>query len=131
MRTPLRIALATTPLLVVPGVAAAQTLSAWVGLLFIMAGLMLTAAILFYGGGMVLWAVRLNTFPTNRDYAIELLQWGIAVLFVLILMLAIVQFTQNNTRTVLIIIAVLLVFFIGRAVARSGGSGGGEKEVGH
>lgn len=131
MRTSLRIALITTPLLVVPAVAAAQTLSAWVGLLYIMAGLMLTAAILFYGGGMVLWAVRLNTFPTNRDYAIELLQWAVAVLFVLILMLAIVQFTQNNTRVVLIILAVLLIVFVARAIARSGGSKGAGEESEH
>lgn len=117
------------PLLVLaPGVAFAQTLSAWAGLFYIMVGLMLVAAFLLYGGGLILWVVRLNTFPTNRDFAIRILEWAVAVLFVLILLLAIVQFTQNNVRTILIILALILVFIIARVVATSGGSSKEEKE---
>ena len=121
----------TLVLSLVPGVCFAQSLNDWVGLFYIGAGIILTAGLLFYGAGMVVWVVRLNTFPTNRDYAIELLEWAVTILFVLIVLLAVVHYTQVNTRVVLIIIALLLVFFVGRAVVQSGGGGEEGEHGGH
>jgi hypothetical protein len=126
-----RTALRVAPLLLLPELCSAQTLSSIVGLFNIMVGLMLVAAFLLYGGGLVLWAVRLGTFPTNRDYAIEVMQWSVAVLFVLIILLAIVQFTQNYTRSALIIVAIILVFFVARLVALSRNSHEEEGGGGH
>lgn len=73
-----------------------------------------------------MWSVRLGTFPTNRDEAIHILEWAVAILFVLILVLAAVHFTQMNTRVVLIIVAVVILFFVARLVASARGGGGDE-----
>jgi hypothetical protein len=121
-------ALGLPPLLLAPSVCFAQTLSAWVGLFNIMVGLMLVAAFLFYGAGLIVWAVRLNTFPTNRDFAIELLQWAVTILFVLIILLFIVQFTQDHARDVLIVLGILVVFFVTKLVLSSTGSSGEKEE---
>lgn len=110
-------------LLALPEICFAQTLASWVGLFNIMVGIVLVAAFLFYGGGMVMWVVRRNTWPTNRDEAIHVLEWSVTILFVLIVLLAIVHFTQVHTDIVLIIIAIVIVFFVARLIAQSGGKG--------
>ncbi len=86
----------TLAIVLLPGVASAQILSNVAGLFNIFVGLMLTAAFMCMGTGVVLWIARLGTWPTYRDYAIEWMMWGVAVLFVLVILLAIVQFVQNH-----------------------------------
>jgi len=79
-----------------PSLASAQVLSQIAGLFNILVGLMLVAAFLLFFGGVAMWASRLGTYPTYREDAIKLMQWGVTVLFVLAVGLAITQFVQNH-----------------------------------
>lgn len=103
------------PVLLLPSAASAQVLSQISGLFNIMVGLMLVFAFLFFFGGLGMWFVRLGTWPTYRDEAITLMQWGVAVLFVLAVLLAFVQFIQKHAALasflagVVIVIGVILV----------------------
>lgn len=90
-----------------------------VGLFNIFVGLMLAAALLLYGGGFVLWVTRLGSWPSPRDYAIELTAWAPTILFVLIVLLAITQFLQGHPQAgiytmavIAILLAVWLIVFL-------------------
>ncbi len=113
-----------------PALANAQTISQAVGLFNVFVGLMLTAALLTYGVGMVVWWVRLGTWPTYRTEAIKIMEWSVVMLLVLVVLLAIVQFFQNHPRaagyTVSIVVLVLIVWAILVMAAK-----GGKKEKEH
>jgi hypothetical protein len=72
-----------------------MTLEVVAGVFNIFAGLMLVAAVLLMGTGAVLWIVRLGTYPTYRDEAIELMKWAVTVLFVLIVLLVVARIVQH------------------------------------
>lgn len=99
-----------------PSVAAAQSAAAVAGVFNIFVGLMLVSAFLLFFGGLVIWFIRLGTYPTFRDDAIEYMQWGVAILFVLIILLAAVQFVQNHTGTAMFVLGVVLVGLIAWAI---------------
>ncbi len=84
----------------VAGVGAASSGSVFitqiVGLFNIFVGLMLVAAILAYGTGFVMWVTRLGVWPGPRDEAIHVMSWTPAILFTLVVVLAIVQFLQAH-----------------------------------
>lgn len=73
---------------------------------------MLTAAFLFFGSGLFLWAVRLGTWPTYRDYAIHLMMWGVVVLFVLVVLLAVVQFVQHHAAAAAFLVGLVVVLLV-------------------
>ncbi|MDB5238136.1 MAG: hypothetical protein JWM46_406 [Candidatus Kaiserbacteria bacterium] len=108
--------LAPLALLLLPGIASAQTMTAVVGVFNIFVGLMLAAAFLLYFGGLVVWFIRLGTWPTYRDEAIEYMQWAVAVLFVLVVLLALVQFVQNHTATAMLVLGFIIVGLVAWAV---------------
>lgn len=116
--------------LVVPALAgAANSVTQAVGVFNVFVGLMLTAALLIYGVGFVVWLVRLGTWPTYRTEGIKIMEWAVVVLFVLVVLLAIVQFFQYHPRQAGIvgslIVAILIVWMI---VYLATHSGGGEKK---
>lgn len=90
-------------------------------------GLMLVASILFMAGGLALWYVRLGTWPTYRDDAIEYLQWGVAIIFVLVVLLSVAQYVQTHMALSLMVIGAILaaavVYVVGTTML-----GGGEEE---
>jgi hypothetical protein len=104
-----RSALAIIALTFIPGVASAQTLSAVAGVFNIFVGLMLVAAFLLFFGGLVVWFIRLGTFPTYRDDAIEYMEWSVAILFMLVVLLALEQFIQNHTATASVVLGFIVV----------------------
>lgn len=93
----------------VPSLARAEALAQAVGLFNIFVGLMLVAAFLLLGGGLIMWLIRLGTFPTYRDEAIRYMEWSVAVLFVLIILLVSVQFVQSHTTQALFVLGIIIV----------------------
>lgn len=72
-----------------------------VGLFNMFVGLMLVAALLAYGTGFVMWVTRLGSWPSPRDEAIHVMMWTPAILFTLVVLLAIVQFLQAHPTAAL------------------------------
>ena len=103
-----------------------------VGLFNIFVGLMLTVALLTYGLGFALWLCRLGTWPTYRTEAIKIMEWSVVVLFVLVVLLAIVQFFQYHPRqagfVVSIVVGIIVIWVILYLAAHSGG--GAKKKAG-
>lgn len=83
-----------------------------VGLFNVFVGLMLVAAFLLMGGGFVAWIVRLGVWPSYRDEAIRYMQWGVATLFTLVLILSVVRLVQNYTDTMMFLVGILVVFAV-------------------
>ena len=108
----------------VPSSASALTLLSVAELFNIFVGLMLTAALLLFFGGLWVYFTRLGTWPNNRDQALKVMEWGVAVLFTLIIILAIVQFFQRYPKVmsmlvagIVILVVVGVVFWIATAKA--------------
>ncbi|RJQ34689.1 hypothetical protein C4568_02045 [Candidatus Parcubacteria bacterium] len=77
-------------------------------------GVMLVTSILLFCGGFLMYLTRLGTWPTYREEAVEIMKWGVSVLFTLVIILAIQQFLLSNLTvavTVLVLIFVALVFW--------------------
>jgi hypothetical protein len=102
-----------------------------VGLFNIIVGLMLVAAILFMGGGLALWYVRLGVSPSYRDEAIEMMQWAVSILFVLVVLLWVAKFVQTHKALTMMAIGAVIAAMIVYFVAAQSLSGGGEGEEEH
>ena len=98
----------------VPEPALALTLVQVAELFNIFVGLMLTAALLIFFGGLWGYFARLGTWPSDRDQALKVMEWGVAVLFVLVVILAIVQFFQRYPMlTSMIVGSIALLLILG------------------
>jgi amino acid transporter len=95
-----------------------------VGLFNVVVGLMLTASILAMCGGLMLWYIRWGPSPSYRDDAIDIMQWGVAILFVLVVLLYVAQFVQENqalvTMVAVVFIVALVAYFIAKEALSSG-----------
>lgn len=98
------------------------------GLFNIFVGLMLTASILLMVGGFIAWFVRLGTWPTYRTEAVEYMKWGVAILFVLVVLLAAVTFVQEHTQEAMFVAGTLFVALVIWLVLKVATAGGGEEE---
>lgn len=107
-----------------PAVASAQALSRVAGVFHVVVGLMLVAACLLYGTGMILWFTRLGVWPSYRDEAIEILQWAVAVMFTLIIVLTAVRLIQAHIAAASFLFGVsvvlVVIWFIIKMSASSG-----------
>lgn len=83
-----------------------------VGLFNIFVGLMVVAAFLLYGGGLIMWMTRLGSWPSPRDEAIRIMMWAPVILFTLIVLLAIVQFLQGHPQVGTYIVSTLLLLIV-------------------
>jgi len=103
-----------------------------VGIFNIFVGLMLTVALITYAFGFVMWWIRLGTWPSYRTEAIHLLEWSVAIIFTLTVLLGIVQFFQLHqqaaTYVISIIVVLVIIWIIAYLVQHSGG---GEKKEEH
>ena len=113
------------PALILPAVANAETtFTQVIGLFNIFVGLMLTVALFTYGLGFFLWLCRLGTWPTYRTEAIKIMEWSVVILFVLVVLLAIVQFFQYHPKeagyVVSAIVAIVIIWIILYLAAHSG-----------
>ncbi len=97
-----------------------------IGLFNIFVGIMLTVAFLTYGLGFILWLCRLGTWPTYRTEAIKIMEWSVVILFVLVVVLAIVQFFQYHPKeaawVISIIVGIIIIWVILYLAAHSGGA---------
>ena len=94
------------------------------GLLDIVAGLLLVAALLTFGAGLSTYFSRLAL--AKRNESILTLEWGVRLLFVLVLVLGIVEYVQQHTALVLQILAVavvLAIVYVVFQIAQSSGAG--------
>lgn len=103
------------------------------GLFYIIVGLALVAAFLLMGAGTIMWVVRFGTDETYRSQAITMMEWAVATLFTLVLVLGVVEFIQSHTSTVLYLIALCIIVLVIWVVATSGllTGGGGESGEEH
>lgn len=91
--------------------------SAGVGVLNIIAGLMLVAAFLFFFGGLIAYLTRLGL--EGRVQGLGYMHWGVTILFVLIIVLGIVRFVQFHPEVVYFLAAIVIVVFVAWAVVKS------------
>ena len=100
------------------------TLGSLFGLFDLVAGLLLVAAILTFGAGLATYFARLAL--AGREESIVTLEQGVRLLFVLVVVLGIVKYVQNNTAVVLGLISIVIVVFGGylalEAIKNSGAS---------
>jgi len=113
-----------------PWVARAEIVGQVASLFNIFVGLMLTAAILVYGIGFVMWVTRLGTWPTYRTEAIKVLEWSVAILFVLVALLMVVQFFRDHPTASTYVIAGLILLFLAWGVVTIMRSSSEKKEDG-
>lgn len=103
-----------------------------IGLFNVFVGIMLTAALLTYGVGFVVWLVRLGTWPTYRTEAIKIMEWSVVIMFVLVVLLAIVQFFQYHPREAAFVVSVIVaIIIVGIILYIAAHSGGEKKEEKH
>lgn len=94
----------------------------------IFVGLFLTVTILVFCTGIFVYFARLGTWPSHRDQAIQILEWAVGMLFVLVVLLAIVQWFERHTEVALFILAfVILVVVFGFILYTAATGGGGKK----
>jgi Ca2+/Na+ antiporter len=86
------------------------TLQTALGLFNIFVGLMLTASILLFFTGLIVWLIRLGTI--HREEGIHIMAYAVNVLFVLVFLLAIVQFFQNHRAEATMVTAALIILII-------------------
>ena len=79
----------------------------------IFTGLMLTAAILVFLGGLVSYFPRLGTWPNYRDDSIKIMEWGVTILFVLVVIMGIVQYFERYPKITSTILSSLVIIIIG------------------
>ena len=97
------------------------------GLFNIFVGLMVVGSIIAFVTGLIVWIVRLGTI--GRSEGIRIMEWGVVLLFVVLVLLAIVQYFTSHPTVVTILIAIVIALFIGYIVLEViKGGGGGEKE---
>src|SRR3989338_10083424 len=117
-----------------PAIASAMTFVQVLQLFNIFVGAFLNVTILVFCTGVFVYFARLGTWPSHRDQAIQILVWAVAMLFVLVVLLAIVQWFERHTKTALFILAfamvVVVLGFIIRAAARGGGAKKEKKPAG-
>ena len=115
--------LAMIALLTLPAIAAAQTVSTFLGLFNICAGLMVVAAFLAFAGGFIQYLVLLGT--ERREKGLQLMLWGVTILFVLVVLLGVINILQGPIAFLIGVVAILfLCFVVLVSVSKSGGSGG-------
>ncbi len=102
-----------------------------VGIFNIFVGLMLVAAFLMMGGGIILWIVRFGVWPSYRDDAIKTMQMAVTILFTLVVLLGVAKFVQNHTATAMYVAGLIIVgvvIFVGVTLFVRGG---GDDEAKH
>lgn len=97
-------------LLLTPFSVSAQTLFQVAGILNIFVGLLVVAAFVAFGTGLVYYLAHLEL--EKRIHGIYIMEWGVSIVFVLIVLLAIVKFVREYTAVVLGIISVVVFLLL-------------------
>jgi len=119
MGTVKRVTTLLLPAVLAPQVTFAMTFVQVLGIFHIFVGLFLVITLLTFGTGVFIYFARLGTWPTHRDTAIKVLEWAVAELFILILMLDIVQFFERHTAVALSILSFIIVATVAILIIRA------------
>jgi hypothetical protein len=103
------------------------TISQLFGFFNIMVGLMLVASFLLFFGGLTGYLTRLGLEGRVEGW-LRYMYRGVAILFVLIVLLGIVKYLQFHPSVVFTILAVIVVIFMAWAALQVSFSGGGDEE---
>lgn len=128
MRASLQIGALAAGAALLPTIASAQVLSRVAGIFNIIVGLMLVAAFLTYGTGIILWFTRLGVWPSYRDEAIGILEWAVAIMFMLVVLLSLVHFIQAYAVAASFVFGVLIVLGVIWLILKIATAGGEEDE---
>lgn len=98
-------------LILVPQFAFAMSLHQLFGYLDIFIGLFLTISIVMFAGALLTYFTRYGT--PRRAEVFPYMEWSIAIVFVLIVLLALIHFFQKHTNTALYILGgILFILFV-------------------
>jgi cytochrome bd-type quinol oxidase subunit 2 len=99
-------------IMVLPSFVYAQTTGVpeIIGLFNIVVGFMFVCACLLFGGGLISYGVNFGN--AERMQGIKLMEWGVATLFVLIVLLGVVQFLQGHGGVANVIVAFIIMMII-------------------
>ena len=101
-----------------PSHASALTFVQILGLFHIVVGLLLAFILLIFVTGIGIYVARLNTWPSHREFAIRVLQWAVSMLFMLIILIAIVNFFQQYIGIALTILAFIIILAVAILIVR-------------
>lgn len=111
-----------------PSSASALTLVQVLGVFHLLVGLFVVVTFFTFATGVFVYIVRLGTWPTHRDTAIKVLEWAIAMMFILILLIALVYLFQSYSRIALTILGVIVIIGVVILIARMASVGGKKKK---
>jgi|SRR3989344_5490887 len=104
------------------------TLTQAAGLFNIFVGLLLTVSMILMGAGIMMWGVRLGTWPSYRTEAIRLMEWANGILFTLILLLLVSQFVQQHTATAAFILGLAIIGVVAWVAVKASQEATADKE---
>lgn len=104
--------------LLLPYSAYALTLPQVVGLFHIAVGLILAFIVILFATAFCVYVARFNTWPSYRDHMIRVMEWALAMLFVLIVVLSIINAIQHYGEIALPVIAFIIIVVVGYFVVR-------------
>jgi hypothetical protein len=84
------------------------------GLFNIFVGLMIVSAFFTYIAGLIVYGVRMGT--EQRVQGIRIMEWGVVILFVLIVLLALVHYFQAHPNVLSFLISAVIIIIIIYAV---------------
>lgn len=82
------------------------------GFFNLIVGLMVVISVTLFLGGFVIYLIRLGTWPTYRTQALRIMSWGVAVLFTLVLILAVQQFLARHVLVAVSIAAFVVILVV-------------------
>ncbi|MDO8482126.1 MAG: hypothetical protein Q7S75_03530 [bacterium] len=109
-----------------PLAASALALNQVLGFFNIVVGLLLTASVISFGAGLILYMTRYGTWP--REDAFPFMSFAITILFVISVLLAIIHFVVRHTSTALYVLAVIVFFCLAGIILFLVKSGGKKEE---
>ncbi|OGG80549.1 hypothetical protein A3A39_01520 [Candidatus Kaiserbacteria bacterium RIFCSPLOWO2_01_FULL_54_13] len=117
-RIPAAIAAIAAMFAFAPTSASALTFVQAIGLFHVVVGLLLAATLIIFATGVGLYIARLNTWPSHRETAIRVMEWAVTMLFVLIILIAIVNFFQRHSTIALTILAFVAIVAVAILIVR-------------
>jgi len=100
------------PVIALPWSADAITFVQFLNLFNIFVGLFLTTTILVFLGGLGTYFLRLGTWPNHRDQALKVMEWGVVMLFVLVVLVAIVQAFERHTQIAMTVLGGIVILVV-------------------
>lgn len=98
------------------------------GFFNLLVGVMLVISLLLFFGGFTMYLIRIGTWPTYRTQALRIMSWGVAVLFTLVLLLAIQQFLARHVLVTVSIAAFIILLVVLWIVMKGVQAGSTEKK---